>query len=127
MVWQNKGWTMLTRFFLLSMLAFSLTTCAGPRKHLSSKEAASCRAEGGYESRTAFGYPICQHIFADAGKTCLGKSDCLGRCLSSLDGEGPWPKAGDTATGKCQATEYFPGCHAVVERGKLQDSGICDD
>ena len=121
------GPAMYLRIVLLSVLALGLTTCSGPRKHLKPAEAASCRANGGYESSSAFGFPICQHRYSDAGKTCDGKANCLGRCLFEHSGSGPFPKAGDTASGKCQPTSYYPGCYAEVEGGKLQDDGLCED
>jgi hypothetical protein len=113
----------------LLLAALMLTSCAQPAKTLSKAERKACVAEGGYESRSAFGYPICQADFADAGRTCSDKSDCQGRCLVMLDGPpGPLPQPGDPAKGVCQPRSYTPGCYAEVEQGKVaKGGGYCVD
>jgi hypothetical protein len=105
-------------------------SCAAPPKKLSRVERASCAAEGGFESRSAFGFPICQIRYADGGKICAGKADCQGRCILSVDGEpnAPLPKPGQAATGICDATQYNPGCFATIEGGKVTAEGAwCEE
>jgi hypothetical protein len=108
------------------MLFGALSSCATtPRGRLSDAQVSACSAEGGFESRSAFGAPICQLAYADAGKACAGKSDCQGACLSNTPAQ---PRAiGAVAVGQCQAHRYEPGCHAVVEGGKLATGDICED
>jgi len=122
-----QKWLGLLRGVLLAVAAVSLVTCTYPQRHLTSAQVASCRAEGGFESRSAFGHPICQIGFVDAGKICRSKSDCNGRCLVSMDGAGPWPKSGDFVAGTCESHRYTPGCFATVEGGKLQDDTVCEE
>ena len=89
-----------------------------------------CIAQHGYESRSAFGYPICQLHYSDAGKTCSGKADCLGQCRSSVDGpqESTHPLAGQETKGLCTAEKYSPGCFVTIEGGKVTANGaICED
>jgi hypothetical protein len=108
----------------LLLAALMLTSCAQPAKSLSTAERKACLAEGGYESRSAFGYPICQADFADSGRACSDKSDCQGRCLLMLDGPpGPVPKPGDAAKGICEPRRYTPGCYAEVVDGKVSNAG----
>ncbi|WP_051695212.1 hypothetical protein [Caulobacter sp. UNC358MFTsu5.1] len=116
---------------LLPMLALAAgllsTSCGGHvPAALPRAEAASCRAGGGYESRAAFGYPICQHDYADAGKVCSGKNDCQGGCLFDSV-QGPATPVGTAVIGHCQPTAYYPGCYARVEGGKTSGPEICFD
>lgn len=89
-----------------------------------------CIAQHGYESLSAFGYPICQLHYSDAGKTCSGKADCLGQCRLSVDGphETPRSLAGQAAKGLCTAERYSPGCFVTIEGGKVTAGGaICEE
>lgn len=94
---------------------------------LNQSELMQCGSQGGYESRAPFGSPICQIPYADAGKTCSGKSDCVGKCL--FDAGDDWRKwaTGMPAVGRCEAEKQTFGCYAVVEGGKLATDGMCVD
>lgn len=111
---------------LLVTIAFP-PSCSAPPKRLNSAEAKNCRAEGGYESRAPFGSPICQVRYVDAGKSCSGKADCLGRCLFYFDGRSGVAKVGDRLTGECQAERSSFGCYGTVEAGKLFTDEVCYD
>lgn len=113
------------------LLAVIITgSCSSPTKRLDVSASRICTAQGGYESRSAFGYPICQFRYADGGKTCIGKADCEGRCLLSVDGSPhvPIPRPGEAAKGLCQAERYSPGCFATIEAGRVTAEGaVCED
>jgi hypothetical protein len=118
----------------LCLLAPILGSCTHSRKQLSASERKECFARGGYESRSGFGYPLCQFDYSDGGKFCSDKADCQGRCLNHLDGlpnpipEDQMPKAGDTATGFCEMKKSTFGCYAVIEKGKINHKGtFCQD
>lgn len=99
-----------------------------PSKRLSSAEKKACLAEGGYESRSVFGYPICQVEYSDAGKSCRDESDCQGGCLASENGGNADLSPGAPAAGTCQPFAYYPGCNAWVEGGKIGPYGVlCGD
>jgi hypothetical protein len=116
----------LVRFAVCVVLLAALSSCATrPHARLTHTERAACGAEGGFESRSAFGFPICQVAYADGGKACTGKSDCQGRCFSDTPEQSRI--VGAPAVGQCQANRYEPGCHAVVEGGKLATPDICED
>ncbi len=105
-------------------------SCTTPSKHLDALERRTCIAKGGYESRSAFGFPICQFRYADGGKACTGKADCQGRCLLNVDGapQTQLPKPGQAANGVCDATQYNPGCFATIEGGKVTAEGAwCEE
>lgn len=105
-------------------------SCVHPPRKMSRSDAKACTAQGGYESRSPFGFPFCQFRYSDGGKQCSGKSDCEGRCLHSVDGgpKDPVPKPGDPAKGLCEAEKSSFGCYAVVEDGKIAGEGaICWD
>lgn len=109
-------------------LAFSAASCADPRERgLNPAERTACRASGGYESVSAFGFPICQIDYADAGNVCSSASDCTGRCLAEAPTEPLVGRIGTEAEGRCEPRRYTPGCHALVENGKLATPYICDD
>jgi hypothetical protein len=95
---------------------------------LSAVEAQECRRSGGYESRAPFGGPFCQADYPDGGKTCSGKTDCLGRCLSNPpEGNIFAVPIGTPAVGHCEAQKETFGCHANVEGGKLAETYWCSD
>lgn len=104
------------------------TSCAEHRQPaLSVAEARQCRAKGGFESRAPFGTPICQTLYADAGKTCSDKHDCLGRCLSDAPDNAAAVQVGTPVAGRCEPKEPTFGCHARVEAGKLAEPYFCED
>ena len=114
----------------VGIAAILVTSCVDPSVRLTAVERRTCVADGGYESRSAFGFPICQKRYADGGKSCLGNPDCEGRCLLGVDGppERQLPKPGDQARGMCEAQRYTPGCYATIEGGRVSAEGAwCDD
>lgn len=69
--------------------------------------------------------PICVTRFADAGRSCSGDADCVGRCIidyEQLDGR----PVGAAATGQCQADDAPFGCFAEVIDGKITQP-VCID
>lgn len=108
-----------------------LSGCTQANKTLSSADRRMCVAEGGFESRGPFGYPICQLRYSDGGKTCSDKADCAGRCLVNLDGGSPGdpiPEPGQAARGQCEAQRSTFGCYAVVVGGRITSEGaVCVD
>jgi len=82
-----------------------------------------CEREGGHVQGVGmFGTPSCVKPFADAGKTCLDSSECLGTCVASHEA-----KVGDHVAGACQAdTASLYGCFNAVEKG-IVIAGICFD
>ena len=100
-------------------LLLILSSCGEKRRPvLSAVQAEQCRVEGGFESKAPFGSPICQIPYADAGKICSGKSNCIGQCLS--DAPENWQKlsVGTPIEGRCEAQKQTFGCDARVENGK---------
>lgn len=82
-----------------------------------------CQAAGGTLQRLGrLQREQCVIPYADAGKTCSRKSDCIGQCLAT--GE---VVAGVVATGTCQrdASQNF-GCRQRIDDGKAQGT-ICVD
>ena len=112
---------------LCALGALSTLGCAPrwPNQRLGRAEVASCIAQGGYESRTAFGYPICQKRYADAGQVCANDADCLGGCLDERP-EAADLKIGVAATGRCETESYTPGCYAIIDDGKVKNV-LCID
>jgi hypothetical protein len=113
----------------LALLAVMIAgSCSSPPKRLTTSEGRTCLAQG-YESRSAFGFPICQFDYADAGKICTGKAGCQGDCRFSVDGSpSALSKPGDALKGLCQARSYEPGCYATIEDGKVTSEGaVCED
>jgi hypothetical protein len=105
---------------------FGLGSCADERpRTLGSVELKQCLAKGGFESRTPFGFPICQSRYADGGKACAGKADCLGQCLSDAPENAVGFAVGTPVSGQCQAETAAFGCFARVEGGKLVDAYAC--
>ncbi|MBK0026774.1 hypothetical protein IAE57_11425 [Stenotrophomonas sp. S48] len=82
-----------------------------------------CRAAGGtLQPLGRLQRVQCVIPYADAGKTCSGKQDCIGQCLATGETE-----AGVVATGTCQrdVSQNF-GCRQRIEAGKAQGT-ICVD
>lgn len=116
------------------LLVLILGSCTHTGKRLAASERKECLARGGYESRSGFGYPLCQFDYSDGGKVCSDKADCQGRCLNHLkDLPNPIPKdrvpkAGDASTGFCEMQKSTFGCYAVIEKGKISGQGaFCED
>ena len=69
-----------------------------------------------------FATPACVIPYADAGKICSDKSDCLGMCKAA-----PGAIVGDYATGTCQRDDQdFFGCYNEVRKGVVV-GGMCFD
>ena len=121
----------IVRFAQLIVAVSLLSGCTEPSKTLSSADRKMCVAEGGFESRGPFGYPICQLRYADGGTICSDKADCTGRCLLNLDSDPPGdpiPQPGRPAKGQCEAERSTFGCFAVVVGGKVTSEGaVCVD
>lgn len=105
-------------------------SCASTVERLGASERRTCVAKGGYESRSAFGFPICQFRYRDGGKSCSDKTNCQGQCRLSVDGseQVPIPHPGEKATGLCEAEQYSPGCFVTIEGGKVTAEGaVCEE
>lgn len=89
-----------------------------------SVEASSCAARGGEIKRVGrMQSEQCVIKYADAGKACTSGDQCAGDCRIEAT---PFPNAGETARGQCQAESQNFGCHASVENGKAT-AAICID
>lgn len=119
------------RSILLFVTALILAACAPPPAAGESVTGAtvtetpatdhseqSCRAQGGtLRPVCLMGKVTCVLAYADAGKPCTGKAQCLGQCRF----EGKKPVAPEASVvGTCQRTTNPCGCFGLVENGKLQ-------
>jgi hypothetical protein len=110
------------------VMLLAMGGCAEKRSPaLSATEAQQCRIQGGYEGRAPFGSPICQMRYSDAGKTCTGKADCVGQCLSDAPGNASAISVGTPVVGRCEAEKQTFGCYGRVEGGKLAEPYLCVD
>ncbi len=83
-----------------------------------------CAARGGRMQPVGRAQTMqCVVAYADAGKRCTTGSDCLGDCRVE---DAPFPQAGTSAVGRCQADSQPFGCHAKVENGRTT-AAICID
>jgi putative hemolysin len=86
--------------------------------------AAQCAERGGTLKPVGRAQTMqCVIAYADAGKRCTTGSDCQGDCRIE---DAPFPNAGASAVGRCQADSQPFGCHARVEDGKATPA-ICID
>ncbi|WNH54648.1 hypothetical protein [Stenotrophomonas oahuensis] len=88
-------------------------------------EDADCAAQGGEMKPLGRLQRVqCVVPYADAGKSCRTKSDCMGQCLGSGDTE---LVPGTAATGVCQRdiSQNF-GCRQRIDGGLAQGT-ICVD
>jgi hypothetical protein len=111
----------------VGLLAMGVSCAEHRRPTLNTVEAQQCRIEGGYESRAPFGTPFCQFRYPDAGKSCTGKADCLGQCLSDAPDNAAAVSVGTAVAGHCAAEKETFGCHARVEVGRLAEPYSCVD
>jgi hypothetical protein len=86
-------------------------------------DANQCKQEGGtVEGVGMFATPACVTPYADAGKVCSDKSDCLGMCKAAEDAE-----VGSSAKGSCQKSSHdIFGCYNEVKSG-IVVGGMCFD
>jgi hypothetical protein len=85
---------------------------------------AECTARGGKLQRAGRGGNLhCITPYADAGKVCTDKGDCLGRCIAAPESGS---QAGTPAKGLCQADDNVFGCTTWIEGGKIAGA-ICVD
>lgn len=76
-----------------------------------------------------FGSPTCVTKYADVGKVCRSKSDCLGSCIVELgrpEINGRDFGVGVETSGRCAPQDALDGCYSTVENGKVTES-ICSD
>ena len=108
-----------------ALLVLTLVACAPaqPAATPSAQTAeASCAARGGHIQPVGrMGLPTCVVPYADAGKACTDKAQCLGACI--LEGN---LEATANVVGACQKTNVQFGCFAKVVNGKAQNA-ICVD
>lgn len=114
------------------LLALIVSACApagsagnaGPDAAVRTSAVADCAARGGPMQPVGRAQTMqCVVKFADAGKRCTTGSDCAGDCRVE---QAPFPEAGATAVGQCQADSRPFGCYARVENGKATPA-ICVD
>ena len=122
---------------ILFVAALILASCAPPPapggatagdtatgSSTASDDEQSCSAKGGTMRRICLmGKMTCVLKYADGGKPCTGKKQCLGQCR--IEG-GKVPPASAPAVGACQRTTDPCGCFATVEDGKVQGM-LCVD
>ena len=95
-------------------------------RHLSAPDLRACRIGGGYEDSGGFGERFCQHDYADAGRACRSRKDCVGGCVSDLPENGAFLLLGTPSNGKCEAHSSTFGCRSYIDDGKIVGGG-CDD
>jgi hypothetical protein len=64
--------------------------------------------------------------YADAGKSCTDKADCLGRCIVRT-GEDATAPLSSAVAGKCEVENPTFGCFAEVREGKIVTPFVCVD
>jgi hypothetical protein len=85
-----------------------------------------CLADGGtFKEMRRAGLPFCIRYTKDAGKPCVGKSDCEAACLY-VGVRGVPPQRGIEAVGQCSRDDNPYGCNSFVENGKVV-IGRCRD
>jgi hypothetical protein len=90
----------------------------------SADERAACTAAGGeIVASGKLQWENCVQIFADAGKTCSGDSNCTGKCRYTGGAE---LAPGSAVSGTCQVTDASFGCNTTVENGKIVHT-LCVD
>lgn len=88
-------------------------------------ERAKCEAAGGVvQPAGMLGWDNCIQTMPDAGKSCTSASDCLDRCMLSLEGE--YADFGEAATGQCSKNDSPFGCYQKVENG-IAEPALCVD
>jgi hypothetical protein len=76
-----------------------------------------------------FGNRTCVTKYADSGKACRGKSDCLGLCVVRLgtdETNGRDFGVGVETNGKCAPQDVLDGCYSTVEAGRVTESACVD-
>jgi hypothetical protein len=103
-------------------------TEADPRQTPSEARFQTCAAEGGeMRQQGRMGAWACVTLYADAGKVCRDKSDCLGKC-EAVRGDTSTTSAPKPAeeTGICAADNSRFGCRAEIIKGR-STAWLCID
>lgn len=107
-----------------------IASCTVPSAKEKAPTAKSCAAKGQFlYNYGMFRSRVCVTRYADAGKVCRSKSDCLGRCVVMLGTEetnGRDFSVGVEANGTCAAQDALDGCYSTVEAGKVVESACYD-
>jgi hypothetical protein len=122
---------MTMRILMIAAAAVLASACtpmtAGPAEPSvagQSVDPTACAARGGEIRRVGrMQSERCIIRYADAGKQCTDGDQCAGDCRIEAS---PFPNAGQSAEGRCQAENQNFGCHANVEDGKATPA-ICID
>jgi len=116
--------------FVLSVGACAFPDAQGTDQRRQIPTARSCAAQGKVLDHFGmFGSPTCVTRYADAGKVCRSKSDCLGRCVVRLgtdETNGRDFSVGVETNGQCAKQDALDGCYSTVERGRVTES-LCVD
>jgi hypothetical protein len=115
---------MQIRFFAVG-LALLISSCGTAPKLADHPQfnVSECEGHGGVFKRVGRAQvEVCAVPYADAGKTCSDKSDCIGVCIASYSEGGS-----QTGAGTCQ-TDNAPlfGCYSLVEKGVLRSARCVD-
>lgn len=114
------------RFMPLAIVVALLMSSCGTAPYTagtSLPQASECEKDGGVLKRVSRAQvEQCAVPYADAGKACSDKSDCIGACTAPYSDGGA-----QRASGTCQADSVaLFGCYSIVEKGVAGPS-ICLD
>ena len=97
-------------------------TAAALESQPTGEDVQACKARGGQMQRVCLmGEWKCVERYADAGKVCRDKSECLGQCRYAGNAA-----PGSSVAGECQRTTDPCGCFGIVENGKFTGT-LCVD
>lgn len=120
----------LTKIAMAAMAALAISACApkavdtGSDEAVRTPTAADCAARGGMMQPVGRAQTLqCVVRYSDAGRPCSTGEQCYGDCRIEA---APFPEAGVSASGRCQADSRPFGCYARVENGKATPA-ICVD
>jgi hypothetical protein len=84
----------------------------------------ACAARGGLMRRVCEnGFVTCVERYADAGKPCTDREQCLGRCLYEVTDS---PPPTESVVGVCEHDTNPCGCFNLVVHGKVEPGGCLD-
>lgn len=118
-----------------AIFILAIGSCTSPNLGLSMRRsgaetARSCAARGlSLDHLGMFGAPTCVTRYADAGKACRSKADCLGDCIVQLgtpETNGMDFAVGFETGGMCASQDFLEGCFATLDNGKVIRS-VCSD